>query len=71
MKLSEIQTSVSSLPGVGPAMQKQLANLNVWTIGDLLSYYPRSYKDRTKKVSLSQFETAREVHTIASVTGHE
>jgi ATP-dependent DNA helicase RecG len=71
MKLSEIQTSVSSLPGVGPAMQKQLANLNVWTIGDLLGYYPRSYKDRTKKVSLSQFETAREVHTIASVTGHE
>ena len=52
-------------------MQKQLANLNVWTIGDLLGYYPRSYKDRTKKVSLSQFETAREVHTIASVTGHE
>ena len=52
-------------------MQKQLANLNVWTIGDLLGYYPRSYKDRTKKVSLSQFETAREVHTIALVTGHE
>ena len=71
MKLSEIQTSVSSLPGVGPAMQKQLANLNIWTIGDLLLYYPRSYKDRTKKVSLSQFETAREVHTIASVVGHE
>jgi len=52
-------------------MQKQLANLNIWTIGDLLLYYPRSYKDRTKKVSLSQFETAREVHTIASVVGHE
>ena len=52
-------------------MQKQFANLNVWTICDLLSYYPRSYKDRTKKISLSQFETAREVHTIASVVGHE
>lgn len=52
-------------------MQKQLANLNIWTIGDLLLYYPRSYKDRTKKVSLSQFEMAREVHTIASVVGHE
>jgi len=52
-------------------MQKQFSNLNVWTIGDLLSYYPRSYKDRTKKISLSQFETAREVHTIAVVVGHE
>lgn len=52
-------------------MQKQFANLNVWTICDLLNFYPRSYKDRTKKISLSQFETAREVHTIASVVGHE
>lgn len=52
-------------------MQKQFANLNIWTISDLLSYYPRSYKDRTKRISLSQFETAREVHTIASVVDHE
>ncbi|MCR5047001.1 MAG: DEAD/DEAH box helicase, partial [Treponema sp.] len=71
MRLSEIQTPVSSLPGVGPAMQKQFANLNIWTISDLLSYYPRSYKDRTKRISLNQFETAKEVHTIAKVNGHE
>ncbi|MBR5097190.1 MAG: hypothetical protein IK094_08820, partial [Treponema sp.] len=71
MRLSEIQTPISSLPGVGPAMQKQFANLNIWTICDLLNYFPRSYKDRTKRISLSQFETAREVHTIASVVGHE
>lgn len=52
-------------------MQKQFANLNVWTICDLLNYFPRSYKDRTKRIALNQFETAREVHTIASVVGHE
>ncbi|MBQ7618869.1 MAG: ATP-dependent DNA helicase RecG, partial [Treponema sp.] len=71
MKLSEIQTPISSLPGVGPAMQKQFANLNVWTICDLLNFYPRSYKDRTKRISLSQHETAKEVHTVAKVVGHE
>ena len=52
-------------------MQKQFANLNVWTICDLLNFFPRSYKDRTKRISLSQFETAREVHTVAKVLGHE
>ncbi|MBO4546915.1 MAG: ATP-dependent DNA helicase RecG [Treponema sp.] len=71
MRLSEIQTPISSLPGVGPAMQKQFANLNVWTICDLLNFFPRSYKDRTKRIALAQFETAKEVHTIAIVVGHE
>ena len=52
-------------------MQKQFANLNVWTICDLLNFYPRSYKDRTKRISLSQHETAKEVHTVAKVVGHE
>ena len=52
-------------------MQKLLANLNVWTICDLLNFYPRSYKDRTKRISLSQYETAKEVHTVAKVLGHE
>lgn len=52
-------------------MQKQFANLNIWTICDLLNFFPRSYKDRTKRISLSQFETAREVHTVAKVLGHE
>ena len=52
-------------------MQKLLANLNVWTIYDLLNFYPRSYKDRTKRISLSQYETAKEVHTVAKVVGHE
>ncbi len=52
-------------------MQRQFANLNVWTICDLLNFFPRSYKDRTKRISLSQFETAREVNTVAKVLGHE
>ena len=52
-------------------MQKLLANLNVWTICDLLNFYPRSYKDRTKRISLSQYETNKEAHTVAKVVGHE
>ncbi len=52
-------------------MQKQFAALNVFTICDLLKFFPRSYKDRTKRIYLSQFETAKEVHTAAKVVAHE
>ncbi len=71
MKLSEITTPVSTLSGIGPSTIKQFAALNVFTISDLLTFFPRDYKDRTKRVCLKEFETAREVHTIAEVIGHE
>lgn len=74
MKLSEINTSVSAVTGVGPAMTKQFARLNIFTVGDLLQYYPKKYEDRTKKVPLKDFMTGgfqNKVHTIAQITGHE
>ncbi|MCQ2574278.1 MAG: ATP-dependent DNA helicase RecG [Treponema sp.] len=74
MKVSEINTSVSAVNGVGPAMTKQLARLNVFTVGDLLQYYPKKYEDRTKKIPLKDFQTGgftNKVHTIVQITGHE
>jgi len=70
MKLSEINTPVSAVNSVGPAMTKQLARLNVFTAGDLISYYPKKYEDRTKKISLKDFALGK-VHTIVQITGHE
>ena len=70
MKLSAIETPISSLSGVGPALAKTLAKVGIFTIADLLSYWPRDFEDRTKKVSLSQFNTGK-VHTIAQVLSHE
>lgn len=70
MKLSAIETPVSSLSGVGPTLAKNLAKIGIFTIADLLSYWPRDFEDRTKKVSLSQFNTGK-VHTIAQVLSHE
>ncbi len=74
MKVSEINTPVSAVNGVGPAMTKQLARLNVFTVGDLLCYYPKKYEDRTKKIPLKDFQTGgftNKVHTIVQITGHE
>jgi len=71
MKLNEINNSVSSLPGVGPATASLFAGLNIFTVGDLLQFYPRDFEDRTKKVSLNQFQLYPKVHTIAAISGHE
>jgi len=71
MKVSDIKTPVSSINGVGPALTKNLAKLNIFTVGDLLSYYPKDYEDRTQRVSLNQFSTQSKIHTVAKILRHE
>ena len=45
---------VTGLKGVGPARAKQLANLNIFTLGDLICHFPRGYEDRTKLVPIAE-----------------
>lgn len=71
MKLSEIKNLISSLPGIGTKTASAFAALNIFTIADLLQFYPRTYDDRTKKISLNQSLNFPKAHTIAKVTGHE
>lgn len=71
MKLSEIQNSLSTIPGIGKATSALFAKLGVFTVGDLLQYYPRDFEDRTEKVPVCDFEKAPKVHTIAKVIAHE
>lgn len=69
MKLKEIETPISTLSGIGPAKARLFANLGIYTIADLLGYYPKDWEDRTQRIPLSQFRE-KKVHTIATVTGH-
>ena len=55
MFLNELKVTVESLAGVGPATAKQFARLNIFTVADLLSVFPRDYDDRTKRITLSEF----------------
>ena len=71
MKLQDIGTPVSSLSGVGPAIAKLLARLDIFTVADLLSFWPRDWEDQTRHVPLSEWNTASKVHTIAQVTAHD
>ena len=70
MKIKDIKTPVSAISGVGPQLAKVLAKVNVFTVGDLLQYYPRDYEDRTKKSPLCEWKKSR-VHTVAQVIKHE
>ena len=70
MKVEELKNPVETLSGVGKAKAQLFAKLNVHTIGDLLTFYPRDYEDRRKTVPLSDFQTGK-VHTLAQVIRHE
>lgn len=71
MKIADIKNPVSSLSGIGPQLTKILAALNIFTVGDLLRYYPRDYEDRTKRIPLREFAHHSKVHTVAQVIRQE
>ena len=70
MKLGDIRNSITTLPGVGPAAAKLFAKLNVFSVADLLTLYPKQYDDRTKRTGLSAFRSSK-VHCAALVVSHE
>ncbi len=70
MKLREISVPVTSLHGVGESTAKLFSHLNIFTVGDLLSYWPRNFDDRTKFIPLKDFQHGK-VNTIAKVVAHE
>lgn len=42
--------SIAELSGVGPKREQALNKLGVFTVGDLLTYYPRRYNDLAQKL---------------------
>ena len=42
--------------GVGPAKAKLFANLNIFTLRDLICHFPRGYEDRTKILPIEKME---------------
>lgn len=71
MFIREIQVPVSRVRGIGPAAESLLAALGIRTVGDLLSYWPRDWDDRTVRIPLSLFETHQKINTSATVLSHD
>ena len=52
--MARLGDPVTILKGVGEANAKLFANLNIFTLGDLICHFPRGYEDRTKLVTISE-----------------
>ena len=70
MKLKDMEIPLNRISGVGPSFAKAFARVNVFTVSDLLSYYPREWEDRTQRRSFAEFMRGK-VHTAAQVLSHE
>lgn len=71
MFVREIRVSPSRVRGVGPATAKLLENLGIHTVGDLLSFWPREWEDRTVQVPLADFDKHQKISTVATVVAHD
>ena len=49
----ELNTDIKFLKGVGPQRSKVLNANNIFTIEDIIKYYPRKYLDRTNIKNIS------------------
>lgn len=59
---------VTTLKGVGAVRQQQLEKLGIFTLQDLICYFPRTYEDRTKLLPLNQLSVGQSACFEATVT---
>ncbi|MBE6985805.1 MAG: ATP-dependent DNA helicase RecG [Ruminococcaceae bacterium] len=55
--MAKLSDPITILKGIGPTKAKKFANLNIFTLGDLICHFPRGYEDRTKLVTIDKLET--------------
>ena len=57
----DLTKNIQYLKGVGPNRVKLLNKLGIFTLGDLITYYPRTYEDRSKPKVLCECKEGEEV----------
>lgn len=63
------QSRISNLKGIGEKTEKLFQKLNIYTIGDLLRYYPRAYDIYEAPVPIQSVEEGKIVTITGSVYG--
>ncbi len=58
---------VTELKGVGEARAKSLAQLDVLTVLDLLTYYPRRYLDRTNERRIDELDIGEQAMVLVTI----
>ena len=63
----ELKKDVKYIKGVGPNRAELLNKLGIWTLDDLINYYPRDYEDRSKPKKIIDVLDGEEVLIEATV----
>ena len=68
----DLKQNVQYVKGVGPARVALLNNLGIYTLEDLLTYFPREYEDRSKQKKIGDLvdgeETTIEAKAVSEVS---
>ena len=64
---NSLDTPIQFIRGVGPKRAKVLESLNIFTIKDLLYYFPRKYLDRTSLSTIGSISEGDEVNLVGRV----
>ncbi|MBR5453009.1 MAG: ATP-dependent DNA helicase RecG [Clostridia bacterium] len=62
-----IDSPITSLSGIGEVRARAFARLGIYTVGDLLEHYPRSYQDRGNILTLRDGDPERDCSYILTV----
>lgn len=63
----ELDQAVTYLPGIGPRNAEKLSKLGLFTVRDLLFYYPRDHIDYGNQVNIRQLKAGETVTLVATV----
>lgn len=62
-----LEQAVTYLPGIGPKNSERLAKLGLYSVKDLLYYYPRDHIDYARQVNIRNLEPGETVTLVATV----
>ena len=63
------QSKIHEIKGVGEKTEKLFAKLGIYTVGDLLRYYPRNYDVYEESVPIAEVEDGRTVTVTGMIFG--
>ena len=66
-KALSLSSSIKSIKGIGATRADAFSTINIFTVLDLLSYYPRKYLDRSTVLSISKLNVNDDATIIGNV----